>query len=132
VGLSARDRAAALAILEHAQFVYALGRYPKKQVLDDPVDVKTLRDRVEAMRVAARELTAAQKKRVDVPWHELEDETDDASEALWKVAKKITPKIIVGLLPLVRDSPEAAFLIAPEAKKTPTRTKRPTARRPGK
>jgi hypothetical protein len=48
--LSARDRAAALAMLENAQFVYALGRYPKKQILDDPIDVKTLRERIAAMR----------------------------------------------------------------------------------
>jgi hypothetical protein len=42
--LTARDRAAVLAILENAQWVYALSRYPKKQVLDDQVDMKMLRD----------------------------------------------------------------------------------------
>lgn len=127
-----RDRGAVLAILENAQWVYALGRYPRKQVLDDPVDVKMLRARVEAMRKATRELSAAQKKRHDVPWDELEDDMDDTPDALWKAAKKIAPKILTGLLPLVRDSPEAAFLISPEPKGTPTRRKRPTARRRGK
>jgi hypothetical protein len=116
--LTARDRAATLAILENAQWVYALSRYPKKQVLDDAVDVKMLRDRIEAMRKASRELTAAQKKRTDVPWDELDDQTDDTPETLWKVAKKVSPKVVAGLLPLVRDTPEAAFFISPEPKKT--------------
>ena len=52
--LTARDRSATLAILENAQWVYALGRYPKKQVLEDPSDLKMLRARVEATRKAAR------------------------------------------------------------------------------
>jgi hypothetical protein len=121
-----------VAVLENAQWVHALGRYPKKQVLDDPVDVKMLRERVEAMRKATREPSTAQKKKLDVPWDELKDERDDTPDALWKAAKKIAPKILAGLLPLVRDSPDAAFLIAPEAKKTPAPRKRPTARRPGK
>ena len=59
MALTARDRAATLAILENAQWVYALGRYPKKQVLDDAVDVRMLRERVEAMRNAAGQLSAA-------------------------------------------------------------------------
>jgi hypothetical protein len=120
--LTARDRKAALAILENAQWVYALGRYPKKQVLDDPVDVKMLRDRVEAMRRATRELSTAQKKKVDVPWDKVEADADDAPEALWAMAKKFTPKVIAELRPLVSDTPEAAFLISPETK-TPTKKK---------
>src|SRR5207245_2747840 len=67
-GLTSRDRAATLAILENAQWVYALSRYPKKQVLADEIDVKMLRDRIGAMRKAATELSVAQKKKVDVPW----------------------------------------------------------------
>ncbi|MGH2471355.1 MAG: hypothetical protein ACRDG6_02990 [Candidatus Limnocylindria bacterium] len=127
MGLTARDRAAALAILENAQWVYALGRYPKKQVLDDPVDVRMLRDRVEAMRKAARDLNAAQKKKVDVPWDKVED-TDESPEALWAMAKKVTPKLIAELRPLVSDAPEAAFLISPE-KKTEPKKKTATARK---
>ncbi|HEY8786463.1 MAG TPA: hypothetical protein VIN63_08310 [Candidatus Limnocylindria bacterium] len=119
--LSARDRAAALAILENAQWVFTLGRYPKKQVLDDPVDVKMLRDRVEAMRKAAGQLSAAQKKKVDVPWDKVA-EPDETLDALWAMAKRITPKLITEMRPLVRDTPEAAFLISPE-KKTPAKKK---------
>ena len=124
MSLSTSDRKAALAILENAQWVYALGRYPKKQVLDDPVDVKMLRDRVEAMRRAARELSAAQKKKLEVPWDKVDEEADEAPDALWAMAKKVTPKLIAELRPLVSDTPEAAFLISPEAKKTPAKKKK--------
>src|SRR6266550_9634285 len=93
-GLTSRDRAATLAILENAQWVYALSRYPKKQVLDDEIDVKMLRDRIGAMRKAATELSIAQKKKVDVPWGRLEEDPDETTEMLWTVAKKVTPKIL--------------------------------------
>ena len=95
--LSARDRKAALAILENAQWVYALGRYPKKQVLGDPVDVKMLRDRVAATRKAASELSAAQKKDLDVPWVRLEEDPDETPEMLWIVVTKVVPKLIEAL-----------------------------------
>ena len=124
-GLTARDRGAVLAILENAQWVFALGRYPKKQVLDDPVDVKMLRDRVEAMRKASGQLSAAQKKKIDVPWDKVEAEADEAPESLWAMAKKITPKLIAEMRPLVSDTPEAAFLISPE-KKTPAKKTKKT------
>ena len=124
--LSARDRRAALAILENAQWVYALGRYPKKQVLDDPVDVRMLRERVAAMRNAAGDLSAAQKKKIDIPWARLEDDPDETPEMLWTMAKKVIPKLIAELRPLVADAPEAAFLISPE-KKTSTKKKRKSA-----
>ena len=124
-GLTSRDRAATLALLENAQWVYALGRYPKKQVLDDAVDVKMLRDRISAMRKAAQELSPAQRKRVDVPWARLEDDPDETPDMLWTLAKKVTPKLIAELRPLVRDTPEAAFLISPEPnKKTPANKKK--------
>jgi len=116
-GLTSRDRAATLALLENAQWVYALGRYPKKQVLDDAVDVKMLRDRIGAMRKAALELSPAQRKRVDVPWARLEEDPDETPDMLWTVAKKVTPKLIAELRPLVSDTPEAAFLISPETEK---------------
>ncbi len=130
--LTARDRAAVLAILENAQWVYALGRYPKKQVLDDPVDVKMLRARVEAMRKAARELSAAQKKKLDVPWDKVDDEVDDTPDALWAMVKKVTPTVIAKMRPLVSDTPEAAFLISPEpktAKAAKAKKKKTTARK---
>ena len=127
-GLTSRDRAATLAILENAQWVYALSRYPKKQVLDDEIDVKMLRDRIGAVRKAATELSVAQKKKVDVPWGRLEDDPDETPDMLWTVAKKVTPKVLSELRPLVSDTPEAAFLISPEKKKTPVKKKPATAR----
>ena len=110
--ITADDRKAAIAVLEQAQFVFALSRYPKKQVLDDPRDVRALRERLEAMREAARRLSAEQRRRLSVPWEQLDD-LDSGSEAVWTAAKKVTPKIIAELTPLVSDQPEAAFLIAP-------------------
>jgi len=129
-GLTSRDRAATLALLENAQWVYALGRYSKKQVLGDAVDVKMLRDRISAMRKAAQELSPAQRKRVDVPWARLEDDPDETPDMLWAVAKKVTPKLIAELWPLVSDTPEAAFLISPEPnKKTATNKKKASTAR---
>ena len=127
--LTARDRAAALAMLENAQWVYALGRYPRKQVLDDPVDLRMLRERVGAMRKAAGELSAAQKKKLDIPWARLEEDPDETPEMLWAVAKKVIPKLIAEMRPLVSDTPEAAFLITPEKKKPPLKKKSATARK---
>jgi hypothetical protein len=127
--LTARDRAAALAILENAQWVYALGRYPRKQVLDDPVDLRMLRERVGAMRKAAGELSAAQKKKIDIPWAKLEEDPDETPEMLWAVAKKVIPKLIAEMRPLVSDTPEAAFLITPEKKKPPVKKKSATVRK---
>jgi hypothetical protein len=126
VTLTAGDRKAALSMLENAQWVYSLGRYPKKQVLDDPVDVRMLRERIGAMRKAAADLSAAQKKKIDLPWGRLEEDPDETPEMLWTLAKKVTPKLIAEMRPLVSDTPEAAFLISPE-KKTPVKKK--TARK---
>jgi len=102
--------------------VYSLGRYPKKQVLDDPVDVRMLRERIGAMRKAAGELSAAQKKKIEIPWARLEEDPDETPEMLWAVTKKVTPKLIAEMRPLVSDTPEAAFLISPE-KKAPAKKK---------
>ena len=109
-------------MLENAQWVFSLGRYPKKQVLDDPVDVRMLRERIAAMRKAAAEVSAAQKKKIDIPWARLEEDPDETPEMLWTVTKKVTPKLIAEMRPLVSDTPEAAFLISPE-KKAPTTKK---------
>jgi hypothetical protein len=127
--LTARDRAATLAILENAQWVYALGRYPKKQVLDDEVDVRMLRERIAAMRKAAKDLSPAQRKRLDVPWARLDDDPDETPEMLWTVAKKVTPNLIAEMRPLVSDTPEAAFLIIPEKKKPAAKKKSTPARK---
>lgn len=124
--LTSRDRAAALAILENAQWVYALGRYPKKQVLGDAADLRMLRERIGAMRKAAQELSPAQRKALDVPWARLEEDPDETNDMLWTVAKKVVPTVIAELRPLVSDTPEAAFLISAEAKAT-TAKKKPAA-----
>jgi hypothetical protein len=87
-----------------------------------------LRDRISAMRKAAQELSPAQRKNVDVPWARLEEDPDETPDMLWTVAKKITPKLIAEMRPLVSDTPEAAFLISPE-KKTPAKKKSATARK---
>ena len=129
-GLTARDRAATIAVLENAQWVYALSRYPKKQVLDDEIDLKMLRDRVAAMRKAAQDLSPAQRKKIDIPWGRLEEDPDETPEMLWTVAKKVTPKVLAELRPLVSDTPEAAFLISPEARKTPVKKKNKPAAAP--
>ena len=76
-GLTARDRAATIAVLENAQWVYALSRYPKKQVLDDEIDVKMLRDRIGAMRKdPLRVLEDRDRCRAIArgqAWHDVED-----------------------------------------------------------
>lgn len=128
-GLTARDRAATLAVLENAQWVYALGRYPKKQVLDDEVDVKMLRDRIGAMRKAAQEISPGQRKKIDVPWARLEEDPDETPEMLWTVVKKVIPKVLAEMRPFVSDTPEAAFLITPDKKKPAAKRKPTTARK---
>jgi hypothetical protein len=127
VPLTARDRTAVLAMLENAQWVYSLGRYPKKQVLDDPVDVRMLRERIAAMRKAAGQVSAAQKKKIDIPWTRLEEDPDETPEMLWTVTKKITPRLIAEMRPLVSDTPEAAFLISPEKKAPAKKLKKKSA-----
>jgi hypothetical protein len=127
--LTSKDRAAALAILENAQWVYALGRYSKKQVLGDEVDMKMLRERISAMRKAAQELSPAQRKAIDVPWARLEEDPDETPDMLWAVTKKVVPKLITELRPLVSDTPEAAFLISPEPKPTKKTSKKPMKHR---
>src|SRR2546428_10130463 len=94
LALSASDRRATLEILRNAQFVYGLSRYPKKQVLDDPGDVKALRERLEAMRAAAKGLSPAQREKLDVPWAEdrkstrLNSSHDQISYAVFCLIKK--------------------------------------------
>jgi hypothetical protein len=109
---SEKDRKAALEVLRNAQFVFGLSRYPKKQVLDDPRAVQALRERLEAMREAARSLSAGQREALAAAWSDLEA-IDSGTEAVWRAAKRATPKIVAALQPLVSEEPEAAFLIAP-------------------
>jgi len=97
-------------------------------VLDDEVDLKMLRDRIGAMRKAAQDVSPAQRKKVDVPWGDLKKTPTKRLRCCGTVAKKVTPKILAELRPLVNDTPEAAFLISPEAMKPAAkRRQRPRA-----
>lgn len=118
VTLSANDRKAVLALLEPAQLVHALTRLPRKTVLDDPADVALLRTRVAAMRAAAEGISTDLRDRTKVPWLLLQDDRD-TPEVLWTTGKKVSPKVMSELLPLVRDVPEAAFFSAPAERETP-------------
>ena len=115
--LAGRDKKAVLALIEHAQPVFLLTRYPKKQVLDDKADVKRLQDGLEGMRAAARALPTALKERhAMIPWDELSQEPD-SDELLWRRAKRIAPTVIRELTPLLEGEPEAAFFLRPEEPK---------------
>src|SRR5205814_7653055 len=88
--LSARDRKAALHVLQAAQVAYALSRFPKKQVLDGADDQKRLRDSITATRAAAADLSAALRDRTDIKWQDLIAGADD-DEAAWRIAKRVIP-----------------------------------------
>jgi hypothetical protein len=120
VPLSAGDRRAILALLEPAQFVYGLTLLPKKSVLDDPRDVELLRRRLQAMRTAADGISKGVRESTKVPWLLLLDDRESPDE-LWATAKKVTPKILSELSPLVRDAPEAAFFSVPPGKERQSR-----------
>lgn len=123
--LAGRDKKALLSLIEHAQPVYLLTRYPKKQVLDDPADVKRLGDGLEGMRAAAKSLPAALKERhAMIPWDELA-QTPDSEDLMWRRAKRIAPTVIRELMPLLEGEPEAAFFLHPEEPR-----KRATGTRP--
>ena len=123
MSISNADLKAALEILRNAQFVYGLSRYPKKQVLDDPIDVKTLRGRLEAMRAAAKGLSAAQREKLDVPWADLEA-IDSGTEAVWKAAKRATPTNATPAPPRIIGTPPSAAVRSRRqtAVNTPTAT----------
>ena len=131
VAVSARDKKALLALIEQAQLVYLLSRYPKKQVLDDAGDVQKLEDGLAGMRAAAKELTAATHERATaVAWDELDKEAD-TPELAWRKAKRLTPTVLRELVPLLEGEPEAAFFLRPEAtvRKAPARSGRAAPRR---
>jgi hypothetical protein len=126
VALSSRDRTALLALLEHAQLVYLLTRYPKKQVLDDAADVKRLVDGLAAMRETAKRISGSLKEReTGVPWDLVSAQTDDP-DAAWAAAKKTSPKVLAALTPLVEGEPKAAFFLRPIAATPKTHRARTT------
>ena len=124
--LAGRDKKAVLALIEHAQPVYLLTRYPKKQVFDDQADLTRLRDGLSGMRAAAKALPAALRERhAIIPWDELA-QAPDTDELLWRRAKRIAPTVIRELTPLLEGEPEAVFFLRPEEpKKRSSAKKRP-------
>jgi hypothetical protein len=122
--MRAQDKKALVDLIERAQLVYLLSRYPKKQVLDDPKDVERLQGGLEAMRAAAKGLSATLKEEhAMIPWDELADKPDSA-ELAWRRAKRIAPTVLRELTPLLEGEPEAAFFLRPEAPKKRTASKK--------
>jgi hypothetical protein len=127
VALAARDRKALLALIEHAQPVYLLTRYPKKQVLDDRGDLKRLSDGVAGMRDAAKALSASlREQHAMIPWDEL-GQTPGSDDLLWRRAKRIAPTVLRELVPLLEGEVEAAFFLRPEEPKKRAAPKKQTA-----
>lgn len=118
MAVAPRDKKTLLQLIEQAQLVYLLTRYPKKQVLDDAGDVKRLEGGLDAMRIAANALPTSMKKtHAMIPWDELAGRPDTPDLA-WRRAKRVAPTVIRELMPLLRGEPEAAFFLTPEAPKT--------------
>lgn len=117
MAITARDKKTLLQLIEQAQLVYLLTRYPKKRVLDDPEDVKRLEGGLDGMRTAAKALPTSLKERhAMIPWDELA-ERPDTPDLAWRRAKRIAPTAIRELMPLLAGEPEAAFFLTPEAPK---------------
>jgi hypothetical protein len=131
VAPSARDKKTLLALLEQAQLVYLLSRYPKKQVLDDPKDVERLETGLAGMRAAAKELSPSlREKHTGVQWDELAAKPD-SPELLWRRAKRLGPQVLRELRPLLAGEPEAAFMLDPTAQTPPKKApvKKATAKK---
>jgi hypothetical protein len=130
MAVSARDKKALLTLLEQAQLVYLLTRYPKKQVLDDAADVERLESGLAAMRDAAKELSASVRaKQTGVQWDELMAKPDSPDLA-WRRAKRVGPQVLRELMPLVEGEPEAAFFVRPTvAEKKTTAARKTTAKK---
>jgi hypothetical protein len=115
--LPARDKKTLLTLIEQAQLVYLLSRYPKKQVLDDAADATRLEDGLEGMRLAAKALPERMKAdHALVPWDELAKKPDSIDLA-WRRAKRVAPTVIREMAPLLEGEPEAAFFLKPETPK---------------
>lgn len=128
----AHDRKPLLALVEQAQLVYLLSRYPRKQVLDDAADVAKLEAGLEGMRTHAKALSSGMRERhAAIDWDELAKKAD-TPELAWRKAKRFAPTVLRELMPELKDVPEAAFFVTPEtpAKKTTKKTAASTAAKP--
>lgn len=129
MAVAPRDKKTLLTLVEQAQLVYLLTRYPKKRVLDDAEDVKRLEGGLDGMRQAAKALPASIKtKHAMIPWDEL-GEKPDTPDLAWRRAKRIAPTAIRELMPLLEGEPEAAFFLKPEAPKPRKKAAKPAKRR---
>lgn len=127
-----RDRKPLLTLVEKAQLVFLLTRYPKKQVLDDPKDVARLEEGLAQLRAAAKDLSARfREEHGAIQWDELAKKPDDA-ELAWRRAKRVTPTVVRELMPLLEGEPEAAFFLRPEAAKPRTTTAKKTRKATGR
>jgi hypothetical protein len=122
-----------LVLLEQAQLVYLLTRFPKKQLLGHPADVERLETGMTKMRTAAKELSQSLRTKLSgVQWDELLA-TSDSPDLSWRRAKRVGPQVLRELRPLLEGEPELAFIVDPTAnaptkklpvKKTAAKSKR--------
>ena len=111
----AGEKKALLMLLEQAQLVYLLTRFPKKQVLSNPADALRLETGMTKMSAAAKDLSAALRaKQSGVQWDELLA-TSDSPELSWRRAKRVAPQVLRELRPLLDGEPELAFILDPAA-----------------
>jgi hypothetical protein len=126
VTVSARDKKALLTLLEQAQLVYLMARFPKKQVLGNAADVERLEAGMSKMRDAAKELSAPLRaNQTGVQWDELLA-TSDSPDLSWRRAKRVAPQVLRELRPLLEGEPELGFILDPAAA---AETKRPPVKK---
>lgn len=112
------EKKALLTLLEQAQLVYLMTRFPKKQVLGNPADVERLETGMTKMRAAAKELSASLRaKATAVQWEELLA-TSASPDLSWRRAKRVGPQVLREVRPLLDGEPELAFILAPAAAAT--------------
>jgi hypothetical protein len=115
VARQAGEKKALLTLLEQAQLVYLMTRFPKKQVLGNPADALRLETGMTKMRAAAKELSASLRaKQTGVQWDELLA-TSDSPDLSWRRAKRVGPQVLRELRPLLDGEPELAFILDPAA-----------------
>jgi hypothetical protein len=115
VARQAGEKKALLTLLEQAQLVYLMTRFPKKQVLGNPADVDRLETGMTKMRAAAKDLSASVRaKQSGVQWDELLA-TSDSPDLSWRRAKRVAPQVLGELRPLLDGEPELAFILDPAA-----------------
>ena len=109
------EKKALLTLLEQAQLVYLLTRFPKKQVLSNPADTERLETGMTKMRAAAKDLSPSLRaKQTGVQWDELLA-ASDSPDLSWRRAKRVGPQVLREMRPLLDGEPELAFILDPAA-----------------